>query len=78
MCAKGVIFGGLGWEKGGQKGVFRASKAEKKAPFACGRGNWRAQRGFRAIIGHYVSAKARPKSTPGDDATGEKAESPHL
>ena len=33
MCAKGVIFGGFGREKGGQKGVFGASKVRKKAFF---------------------------------------------
>ena len=78
MGRKGVVFGGFGREKRGQKGAFGASKAEKKTFFACGRGDWRAQEGFRAKIGHYVSANARPKSTPGDDATGEKAESPYL
>ena len=30
---KGVIFGGFGREKRGQKGVFRAPKAGKKALF---------------------------------------------
>ena len=33
MGAKGVILGGFGLEKGGQKGVFWASKAGKKALF---------------------------------------------
>jgi hypothetical protein len=33
MCAKWVILGGLGREKGGEKGVFWAQKAGKKAPF---------------------------------------------
>ena len=65
MCAKGVIFGGFGREKGGQKGVFGASEAGKRRFFACRRGDWRVQRGFRVRIGHYVSANARPKSTPG-------------
>ena len=73
-----MISGGFGREKRGQKGVFRASEVGKKAFFACGRGDWRAQRDFPARIGHYVSASARPKYTPGDDATGEKAESPYL
>ena len=33
MCEKRVIFGGFGREKGGEKGVFGASKAGKKAFF---------------------------------------------
>ena len=33
MCAKGVIFGGLGRKKGGEKGEFGASEAGKKALF---------------------------------------------
>ena len=33
MGAKGVIFGGFGREKGGQKGVFWAPEAGKKALF---------------------------------------------
>jgi hypothetical protein len=78
MGRKGVIFGGFGREKRGQKGVFWAPKAGKKALFAYRRAGWLAQGGFRARIGHYVSSSARPKSTPGDDATGEKAESPYL
>jgi len=62
---KWVIFGGFGREKGGQKGVFAAPKAGKRRFFACRRGDWRAQRVFGVKIGHYVSASARPKSTPG-------------
>ena len=78
MRAKRVIFWGFRLQKGGEKGVFGASKDAKRHFWACGRGHWRAQRGFRARIGHYVSANARPKSTPRDDATGEKVESPYL
>ena len=33
MGRKGVVFGGFGREKRGQKGVFGASKAGKKALF---------------------------------------------
>jgi len=65
MGRKGVIFGGFGRQKRGQKGVFGAPEAGKRRFSACGRGDWRAQRGFRDRIGHYVSASARPKSTPG-------------
>ena len=71
MCAKWVIFGGFGREKRGQKGVFWASEAGKRRFFAYRRGDWRAQGGFLAKIGHYVSSSARPKSTPRDDAKDE-------
>ena len=33
MGRKGVIFGGVGREKRGQKGAFGAPEAGKKAPF---------------------------------------------
>ena len=33
MCAKGVIFGGFGREKRGQKGVFLAPKSRGKGHF---------------------------------------------
>jgi len=42
MCAKGVIFGGFGRQKGGQKGVFGASEAGKKALFCLPEG-WMAR-----------------------------------
>ena len=78
MCAKWAILGGFGREKGGQKGVFWAPEAGKKALFAYRRAEWLEQGGFRARIRHYVSANARPKYNPGDHATGAKAESPYL
>ena len=77
-AGKGRFSGGLGGKRGVRRAYFGLWKPEKRRFFSCGRGDWQAQRGFRARIGHYVSASARPKSTPGDDATGEKAESPYL
>ena len=44
MCAKWVIFGGFGRQKGGEKGVFWASEAWKKAPFRVPEG-WMADAG---------------------------------
>jgi len=76
-CAQKGCFSGV-FE--GKRGVKRAylgpRKPEKRRFFAYRRGNWRAQRGFRAIIRHYVSANARPKSTPRDDVKGATDESP--
>jgi len=46
MCAKGVIFGGFGREKGGQKGAFGASKAGKKALFCVPKGKFWVAEGF--------------------------------
>ena len=71
MYAKRVIMGGFRQEKGGGKGVFCASEAGKTAFFACGRGNWGSQRGFRARLGHYVITRPRSESPPGGDAKGE-------
>ena len=64
MCAKWAIFGGFGREKRGQKGVFWAPEAGKKALFAYRRGGWQAQRGFPARIGHYVISYPGPQSPP--------------
>ena len=46
MCAKGVIFGGFGREKRGQKGVFWASKAGEKALFGVRKGKMAGGEGF--------------------------------
>ena len=73
MCAKRVILRGFGQEKRGQKGVFGATKAGKKAFFACGRGDCWAQRGFQAQIGHYVRMRSRPKTTLGVGWKGENS-----
>jgi len=64
MGRKGVIFGGFGREKRVRRAYLGLRKPGKGRFFACRRGGWLAQRGFRARIGHYVSASARPKSTP--------------
>jgi hypothetical protein len=71
MCAKRVIFGGFWREKGGEKGVFRASEGRKRRFFACGRGNWRARRRFRARIGQYVISHPGPVSPPRGSWKGE-------
>ena len=46
MCAKGVIFGGIGRENGGQKGVFRASETGKRALFCVPEGWMPGTEGF--------------------------------
>ena len=46
MGAKGVVLGGLGREKGGEKGVFVASEAGKKALFGVPEGKLAGGEGF--------------------------------
>ena len=46
MGRKGVIFGGVGREKGGQKGVFRAPEAGKRALFCVPEGKLAGAEGF--------------------------------
>ena len=73
MCGKGVILGDYLAKKGSKRAGFWPEKLWKRHFLACGRGNWRSQRGISARIGHYVITYAGRKSTPGG---GEKDENP--
>ena len=75
---RGGFRGFLGAKGGAKRRILGLESRKKRRFLAFGRGNWRAHRDFRARSRHYVSANARPKSTPRDDATREKAESPCL
>jgi hypothetical protein len=76
MGRKGVIFGGFGREKRGQKGVFLAPEAGKRALFCVPEGWMAGAEGFSGQNRTLCQRQRPAQIHPPIFAPGEKAESP--